>query len=201
MKKLNLILLGLLITATNSPVISESQEIEHLIIIPKELRLDFYKYNFPEPVTNIPIADDFEKTQEIVVNWDDLREVSNISIDKANELLYGELKGYGKYFVKAEEDYGINAVFLMALARLESGNGTYALMKYNNIFSFGAFDDNIYQAVRFDSIEQCIDHVAEYIKNEYLTEGGKYFNGYSIKDINKRYASDDEWYLKIMRMF
>jgi beta-N-acetylglucosaminidase len=117
---------------------------------------------------------------------------------QARSMLRGVLKEYSQDFINAEDKYNINAAFLISLARLESGNGTYSLMDRNNIFSFAAYDDDIYQAVEFESIPECIDYVAKYLSDEYLSEDGKYYNGVSIYDMNIYYSSDAEWADKII---
>lgn len=132
-----------------------------------------------------------------VIDWDDLTYKSNITVGQLELMLPDGYEYLAKNFKYAEDKYEINAIFLIALSRLESGNMTYRLMDKNNIFSFKAYDDNIDVADEFDSIEQCIDFVAMYLKNEYLTESGMYYNGLSVEAVNDRYASDEEWASKL----
>lgn len=98
-------------------------------------------------------------------------------------LLY-ELEPLAPYFIQAQEDYGIDAVFLAAIAAEESGWGRHRFRK-NNIFGFENCD--------FDSWEQCIDHAAKWIKTQYLTPGGLYYEGVGVTDINVHYNSRKEW--------
>lgn len=133
-------------------------------------------------------------------NKDDVTEISNITSDMAEELLRGELRGLGKYFVKAEIKYGINARFMIAVSRLESGNGTYKYMDRNNLFSLGAYDSNPDNAFSYDSKEECIMAFAKLIKENYIDENGKYYNGKSIEAINIKYASSGEWAGKVIEI-
>ncbi len=105
------------------------------------------------------------------------------------------MEGFGKYFEKAEKEYGINALFLASLAAHESAMGTSRIAKNkNNLFGFQAYDRSPYaSAKKFNSIEEGIMEVAKYISKNYLNENGKYFNGYSIEGIGKRYATDPNW--------
>lgn len=102
----------------------------------------------------------------------------------ASELKY-ELKQYAGDFLKAEEEYGVNAAFLSAVASLESGHGRY-MFKSNNIFGWGGKS--------FDSVPECIDFVAEKMKKNYIDPNGKYYRGGDIADIGKIYCPNDtEW--------
>lgn len=111
-----------------------------------------------------------------------------------------DLKGLGRSFVQAELKYGINAIFLTALAIHEShwGNSTLAQEK-NNLFGFGAYDvDPYFHAVTFKSKHDCILHVAKFLSDNYIN--GQYNNGRNISDINKIYASDEEWSYKVFML-
>ncbi len=121
----------------------------------------------------------------------------------AEELEYGlkntNLQGLGKDFKKAEEKYEVNAILLMGMAKHETGNGhSYLAKAKNNLFGFNAIDqDPINSANTFKDKGESIDHVAKFLKENYLSEDGKYYNGISTKSIGKLYASDPEWSNKV----
>ena len=121
----------------------------------------------------------------------------------AEELEYGlkntNLQGLGKDFKKAEEKYEVNAILLMGMAKHETGNGhSYLAKTKNNFFGFNAIDqDPINAASKFKDKGESIDHVAKFLKENYLSEDGKYYNGISTKSIGKLYASDPEWSNKV----
>lgn len=131
-------------------------------------------------------------------NPNDIREASNLTAQQIEMMLKDGLSGLGEHFVSAEKEYGVNAAFLASLAALESawGTSTFATER-NNLFGFTAYDNNLNATSYFDSHQSCIMHVAEYLSIHYLTEGGKYHNGYSVKSINELYASDPHWNTKI----
>ncbi|MFR7353692.1 hypothetical protein [Anaerococcus obesiensis] len=52
-------------------------------------------------------------------------------------------------------------------------------------------------AKTFKDTGESIDHVAKFLKENYLSEDGKYYNGISTKSIGKLYASDPEWSNKV----
>lgn len=133
-----------------------------------------------------------------IIDYSDITKPSRATASQIDSMLKGGLKGLGKYIIQAERDYNINALFLMALSRLESGNGTYRFMDRNNIFSFGAYDYDTDNAMKFDSLEACIDHVAHFLSREYLSDGGLYYNGLSLDSVGISYASDEEW-AKLLR--
>lgn len=108
------------------------------------------------------------------------------------------LKGTGKAFWLAERDYGVNGLFLAAVAYLESAGGKSRLaVERNNIFGLNALDDDPGRAFAFASREECIDYAAALFKRDYLSCGGRYYRGETPKDIGKSYASDPLWSEKV----
>jgi beta-N-acetylglucosaminidase len=110
------------------------------------------------------------------------------------------LSGLGRSFVLAELKYGINAVFLAALAIHESCWGSSDLAREkNNMFGFSAYDADPYlHAATFASKHDCILVVAQFLRDNYIT--GQYSNGRNIADINRLYASDEEWSYKVFML-
>lgn len=124
---------------------------------------------------------------------------TNLSGETLNVVLEDTgLKGLGEAYIKAEKDYGVNALFLISISALESSWGTSKLAKSkNNLFGYQAYTNNPDAAMSFATKEECIDVVAKSLKNNYLTEGGKYHSGFTAKAVNKRYAADVSWHLKV----
>lgn len=134
-----------------------------------------------------------ESEKRLFLNKDmDLRTPSNVTVEEMEKMLSGtELAGLGKAFVEAEQKYGVNAIYLMGLAAEESGYGTSSFARLrNNLMGWCAYDSDPNKAMRFESKEACILHVASKLKANYLTEGGAYFEGYTVKAIDVHYASD-----------
>lgn len=113
--------------------------------------------------------------------------------------LLGNLKPYAAAFVEAERETGINAVFLAAVAALESRWNTSAVAENkNNLFGWSAATGY----ADFESKEDCIAEVAGCIKTLYLSPDGIYFNGYTVEAVNIRYNGNEQWetaVLQIMR--
>lgn len=128
--------------------------------------------------------------------YEDVRLGSGASAADIDARLAGTgLEGLGASFVEAEQKYNVNAWFLTGLAMHESGNGSSKIAtEKNNVFGFQAYDASPYASARtFSSKAEGVDAVAKYISENYLTAGGKYYNGVSIDSIGKRYATDPNW--------
>ena len=91
-----------------------------------------------------------------------------MSTEELSAVLKYELKEYAEEFLQAEEDYGINACFLAAVAAHESGWGQSDLAKNkNNLFGWKGKDS--YK--EFESPERCIDFVAWKLSKKYISKG------------------------------
>ena len=125
---------------------------------------------------------------------DDLRKPSNLTPEQLEKGLKSNLSGLGTYFIEAEKTYGVNAVFLASVAALESAWGTsnYAV-KRNNLFGYGAYTSNPDNAYYFSSKRVSILYVAKKLKQDYLSENGRFFNGYNLEGVNKKYCTNNQW--------
>lgn len=127
------------------------------------------------------------------LNLYDLTEPSNVDFNKAYAMLEGSaLQTAAGAYVYAEQVYGVNAIFLMALTSLESGHGRSELAMYRN--NLGGVKGSNGDWAYFSDWGECIMHIAEFLSELYLTEGGIYHNGYSIWAVNIKYCQDDsDW--------
>lgn len=141
------------------------------------------------------------KNLNIDVN-SDLRILSNLTADEYNKMLENtELNNLGNALEKAEKEYGINGLYLMGLACLESGYGKSEFArKRNNLVGWNAVNSNPNKASCFESKEECILYVAERLKTNYLNENGCYFNGYSARAIDVKYCTDKKHADKIIQI-
>lgn len=110
------------------------------------------------------------------------------------------------YFYYAEQSYGINGVFLAAIAIHESGYGTSKIaINKNNLFGYMSYDSSPYLSSKtFGTYSEGIDLVARVLIKYYLNEkgdeiyggevaDGRYYSGKTIKSVNKFYATDPNW--------
>lgn len=111
-----------------------------------------------------------------------------------------KMQGLEKYFIQAEKETGINALYLAGLAVHESGwNTSKFAEKRNNLFGWQAYDNDLDKTKYFESKGECILFVAERIKTLYLNENGMFHNGYTMESISSRYASDKEHSKKVYK--
>jgi beta-N-acetylglucosaminidase len=130
----------------------------------------------------------------------DLTVPSGETVASLNQFLAGSaLAGLGASFMEAEATYHVSARYFVAHAILESGWGTSAIAQYkHNLFGFGADDANPYgDATTFASFDACIQYVAQFIEVNYLTVGGQFYHGPTLRGMNVDYASDPNWAEKI----
>lgn len=111
-------------------------------------------------------------------------------IDKIIPTITTNLKGLEQYksaFIKAGQQFGIDYKLLISIAILESGWGTsrYAI-ENNNIFGWCSGQQ------KFNSVEECIYYVAEFLSREYLNPSGMYYEGTSIDGIAKHYNENPQ---------
>ena len=177
---------------------------EKLMVDTVQLKKEFEALNYSDPRLTIEhITDSMNRiyfdesgdTVDIKANRFDARQPSLVTVYELNTALEGTGKeGFGEYYINAEMEYGVNAVFLLGISIQESGWGTSDIAAAkNNLFGYGADTENGENAVTFDSPEHSIMKVAEALSRDYLSEDGKYHNGYTIHDINKLYAGDNGW--------
>lgn len=164
-----------------------------------------YNYNIDE-YTKV------ELLQKLSIDMD-VSIPSGLSIEQFRKILQYNEKDINNvftenadYFYYAEQEYGINGVFLAAIAIHESGYGTSKIaMDKNNLFGYMAYDNSAYASAKtFNSYSEGIDLVARVLIKYYLNSkgsiiyggevaDGRYYSGKTIKSVNKFYATDTNW--------
>lgn len=154
-------------------------------------------------VTNRSKVDRQQTIKNYIVNNEtDLRTKSNVSIEEYQKMLENTaLYEIAESLYNAEQKFGVNGLYLMGLACLESsyGNSNFAKNR-NNIFGWNAVDSNPGKASYFTSKSECVMFVAEKLSYNYLNENGCYFEGYTAKDIDKHYCTDKQHANKIIKI-
>lgn len=148
-----------------------------------------------------------------------LNEVSGLSLQQYKNILSTEakdtnniFKNNAEYFYYAEKQYKVNGIFIVAVAIHESNWGTSQIaMKKNNLFGYGAYDRNPYESsYNFSTYAEGIDLMGRVFSKYYLNPPGTkiydnevakgtYYNGTKIQDVNKKYATDKNWYKGIYK--
>lgn len=120
----------------------------------------------------------------------DVSKPSGVTLSDLKLVTQGNLVGLEESFLKAEQDYGVNCLFVMAIASIESANGTICY-RPNNMFGYGGLS--------FSSKAECIDTVSHGLATRYLRPGSSLYSGKTISDVNKRYAASTTWDDKVAK--
>lgn len=115
-------------------------------------------------------------------------------------------------FYNAEKKYNINGIFLASIAIHESGWGSSQIANdKHNLFGYGSYDATPYESsFEFNDYSEGIETVAKSLVKYYLNPSGTkiydnetaaawYYNGPTLKGVNTRYASDENWHSKVFK--
>lgn len=183
--KLALLIVGYLILVYISPAIKETMTRGEEV--PEEIVEEVIEVS-PEEVQAVEKEEHVEPEER--EEFKGVLIPSNLTSEELERGLLHDLKLYAPVFIQAEKETGINAVFLASISALESGWARSNVSKTNNNL-FGWTSSKGYKS--FNSKDECILYVAGRIKELYLTEGGAYFNGYEIEDVNIKYNGSEHW--------
>jgi Mannosyl-glycoprotein endo-beta-N-acetylglucosaminidase len=102
----------------------------------------------------------------------------------------------GAAFIAAEQKYGVNARFLLAAALHESGWGTgYISRAKHNLFGYNAYDrDPFRYASAYATYAANIEATTKFIKDWYLTSGGRWWGGQPTLRSMQQYWSSSHWW-------
>lgn len=142
-----------------------------------------------EAKNGISIHTDLEGGKKIALNASDINRI----IDGWTKHIKNDsvLKGHGEAFIRASRETGLDPVYLLAHAIVESGCGTsYLAVNRNNFFGINAVDNNPNLASRMgDSVDQGIIAGAHWIKSNFYDNG--YTSLYAMS--SGGYASNPRW--------
>lgn len=120
-------------------------------------------------------------------------EASNLTEDDIAELFDGtELEGHDieEAVLEVEEEYGINALFTVAVMKLESGNGKSKLAKNkNNLFGLNATGGGNHKAFSFETKGDSVRKFGQLLAKNYVGKGYT-----TIDKIAKKYCpANPKW--------
>lgn len=117
----------------------------------------------------------------------------------SNASANSKMQGMGSAFLKASEESGLDPLYLVAHAALETGWGTSSILNdKNNWFGIGAFDSSPYEsAYGFSNLEAGIIEGAKWISRNYTQEGQNTLYSMRFNNGVHEYATDPEWASKI----
>ena len=133
----------------------------------------------------------------------DLRIVPNVDPNVLNAFLANTaLRGLGPSFVSAGTQNHVNPLYLLAHAIEESAFGASQIAQTkHNLFGYGAIDSDPNQAMSYPSFDASIQFQARVVSANYLTPGGAFYHGPTLRGMNVCYASDPDWASKIAAIY
>jgi beta-N-acetylglucosaminidase len=132
-----------------------------------------------------------DKVKNVTLN---LTAPTNLTANEIAALTAGsELEGIEDAVIEIEEKYGINALFTVSVAMLESGHGkSWLARNRNNLFGICAYDSDVNAASSFSSKSDCVRYWGKLIHDEYFAYGRT-----NLDSINAIYASSTSWAYKV----
>ena len=133
-----------------------------------------------------------KEIEPVSFSSNNLKTPSNATIAKLEGVLRGTgLEGLSKHYLDAEEKYGVNAIFLVALTAEESGWGnSHRARTQNNLSGYAVYSASA-TGSSFCSKGESILATAELLSEDYLNVDGEYYNGLSAYAVNIRYCPND----------
>ncbi|MFD1953827.1 glucosaminidase domain-containing protein [Paenibacillus thailandensis] len=125
---------------------------------------------------------------------------SDLTEADISELFEGtELEGHGieEVVLEVEEEYGINALFTIAVMKLESGNGKSKLAKNkNNLFGLNATGGGNHKAFSFETKGDSVRKFGQLLSKHYVGKGLT-----TIEKIAKKYCpANPKWASLVMNI-
>ncbi len=118
----------------------------------------------------------------------DVSKPSGVTVSDLKLVTQGNLVGLEDSFLKAEKDYGVNCLFVMAIASLGRCQTYHVLQTQQYVWV---------REHGFSSKAECSPRGQE-PWSELSSPGGSH-TGKTISDVNKRYASSSTWDDKVAR--
>lgn len=127
----------------------------------------------------------------------DLTRITGYSGEQLEKALAGTgLAGLGEYYAQKEKTHGINALFLIGIAKLESAGGSSRLARAQN--NLGGLKNGKGGYMSFATKEDCVEYMATLLKDKYLTPGAKHYFGNTSKNVSVRYCEQSaSWYTQV----
>ena len=114
----------------------------------------------------------------------DLRTVSTHTAESIAGYMHPETRHLAEDVIRICADEGISAEFIVSVMRWE---------RRPDLHNWFGWTDSNGKLMRFGSDLECLERVIPLIKRNYLTEGGKYFRGYTVEAVNQNYNGTEFW--------
>lgn len=176
----------------NDEILSKSQvlEIEYQEFLAEQERI---KAEEEKQAREAELAEQYRKNN-VGYNFYNLLQPSGITHSEMYSVLSDTgIQDVAWTIVQCEIDFGINAIVLASLIAEESGWGNSPRAIYqNNLSGYAVFSDSS-EGAYFPTRDDSVVETARLLKYDYLTEGGKYYNGLSLSDVHTLYSANPNW--------
>lgn len=137
------------------------------------------------------------RKNSVSVNLDNVLEPSNINADELYEVFMlldkPEMAALSNIITETEAITGINSFVIAGAVANESAWGTSSRAIYDgNYTGYGVYNDYSTGINHGDAYSNIVNTFID-VKENYLTEGGSYFYGYSTYHINISYSASSNW--------
>lgn len=189
----------------NSDEVVQNELNEKFIISDKDLNKKMSTATYIRNVENMSTTYDYTiKVEELTVDElleFDINNPSLIGTTNLDKALSGtNLEGLANSFISAEYKYGINALYLASIAIVESDWGTSEIARErNNLFRYTDREEEKLNSSYFETKEDSITKVAEYLQRNYIAPDGVFHNGVKLNDIAKNFTTDKSWSVKVAK--
>ena len=114
----------------------------------------------------------------------DLRTVSGITAEELAPYMHPESRHLAEDVVRICNECEISAEFIVTVMRWE---------RRPDLHNWFGWTNNRGRLMRFADDVQCLETIIPRIKAMYLTEGGRYFNGYTVAAVGRYYNNSAFW--------
>lgn len=114
----------------------------------------------------------------------DLRTVSRHTAESIAGYMHPETRHLAEDVIRICADEGISAEFIVSVMRWE---------RRPDLHNWFGWTGNDGRLMRFESDVECLERVIPLIRQNYLTESGKYFCGYTVGAVNRNYNGSEFW--------
>jgi hypothetical protein len=114
----------------------------------------------------------------------DLRTVSDITAEELEVYMHPETKHLAEDVIEICTKESVSAEFIITVMRWE---------RRSDLHNYFGWTKNNGRLARFSSDIECLEFCIPAIKRLYLSENGRYFNGYTVADVSKYYNNSEFW--------
>lgn len=161
---------------------------------------NYYQYLSHRSLTNYS----FEEFEDYLINQKGFKTTIYSFMDNDHNQIHDNLSQSlimqgSEAFYQYQNQYGANAIMMLALACNESSNGRSILAyERNNLFGHAAFDEDVDSASGYSLISDSIySHAKHYISKSYSNPNAYQYHGSHFGNknggMNVQYASDPYW--------